>query len=580
MNVILFGFGRAGKIHYHNCLKNANIQLTHVIDVMDISDSLQSNIHYVDYNDKDKIHCLMKNTNIQAVLIASPTYLHFEMIMLALNFNKHVFVEKPISNIYDNIESCFKLAEQKNLILFVGFNRRFDPLLMDIQEKLEKNEIGKIHYATTTSRDYPYPTQEYLNKSAGMFNDCATHDIDYMCWMLKDKPISVSVMASNGNNYNYDHVAIHFKFSMGTIVSMNLSRVASSYDQRCEFFGEFGEIINNDFLQNKKLSFPQRYEQSYINELQEFYTCIIEHKKPSVSKYDCMNNHIIAKACQEAVNQNKQITIKYGDLEFRDFSSSVPQRVKDNYLKARSHQTFDFVTKMQQHFGNFDIKMNIWDILENLNDLVDVSDPDISHPNLFHAFQTAEMMRRDDLPDWMQLIGLIHDIGKIMYIKGSDETGTGKKEQWAMVGDTFIVGCQLPNTLVFPEFNTLNPDMKNEIRSTTLGIYQKGCGLDNVICSWGHDEYLYRLLASDKNQHTLPPEALYIIRFHSLYAYHHASSYTHFMSNKDREMLPWLKRFNQYDLYSKSDTLYNISEVKPYYDKLLKQFFPTLTLFI
>ena len=64
-------------------------------------------------------------------------------------------------------------------------------------------------------------------------------------------------------------------------------------------------------------------------------------------------------------------------------------------------------------FEKLDTKMEIWDILEDLNQLVDVSDPDISHPNLYHAFQTAEAIRADDQPEWMQLIGLIHDMGKI-----------------------------------------------------------------------------------------------------------------------------------------------------------------------
>ena len=149
-----------------------------------------------------------------------------------------------------------------------------------------------------------------------------------------------------------------------------------------------------------------------------------------------------------------------------------------------------------------------------------------------------------------------------------------------MVGDTFIVGCTLPDTLIFPEFNSLNPDMKDERYNTQTGQYKEGCGLDNVQCSWGHDEYLYRILSSDKNQHTLPPEALYIIRFHSLYAYHDKSSYQHFMSSKDIEMLPWLKLFNQYDLYTKSDTLYKLYDVKDYYTELLHKFFPTNSLYI
>ena len=581
MNIILFGFGRAGKIHYYNCINNPNINLKYVVDICDISNYLNNTIKYIDYNNKTLVNKILSDDDIKAVLIASPTYLHYETIILCLNHNKHIFVEKPISNDNNNISECFDIAEKKNLKLFVGFNRRYDPTLMDIYDRIQnKKEIGKVNYALTISRDYPYPTKEYLNKSSGFFNDCASHDIDYINWILNDKPISVMVCASEGENYNYDYVSIHFQYSMGTIVCMNLSRVASSYDQRCEFYGDKGEIINNTFLQNKKLSFPERYEKSYQNEIQEFYNCIIENKTPSVTKEDCLSNHIIAKACEESIDKNKKITIKYGNTCFRNYSISTPQRVKDNYLKARTNQTFYFVTKMHEHFANLNVKMGIWDILENLNQLVDVSDPDLSHPNLFHAFQTAEMIRADNKPDWLQLIGLIHDIGKIMYLKGSDETGTGKNEQWAMVGDTFIVGCELPNTLVFPEFNQYNLDIKDKYKSTKLGIYKENCGLDNVICSWGHDEYLYRILSSSLNPNTLPEEALYIIRFHSLYAYHDKLEYMHFQSKKDKDFFSWLKLFNKYDLYSKTDIVQDADSLKEYYTTLINKYFTNSYLYI
>ena len=87
---------------------------------------------------------------------------------------------------------------------------------------------------------------------------------------------------------------------------------------------------------------------------------------------------------------------------------------------------------MIEKYSTFDMKIKIWDILQHLNSLVDVSDPDMSHPNLYHAFQTAEMIKKDGHPEWLQLVGLIHDMGKIMYLKGSDEIGTGKNKHWAM----------------------------------------------------------------------------------------------------------------------------------------------------
>ncbi len=581
MNVLLFGFGRAGKIHYNNLINNLNFKLTHLVELYDVSNEINESIKYIDFKNKEEIKNILKGDEIRAVIVASPTSTHYEVIKLSLENNKHVFVEKPITESEEEINECFDLAERNNLILFVGYNRRYDPTIRRIYNSVRNDEVGFINYAFTISRDYPYPTNDFLKISGGIFHDCATHDIDYMNWILNDKPISVNVSVFDNDDieeYNYDHVTINFKYSLGTIVCLNLSRIASSYDQRCEFYGTKGEIINNNFKENAKLSFPQRYRDAFRIELESFYDCIKNGIKPEVTKEQCLNNYIIAEACQEAIDKNKKITIKYGE-GFRNYNN-VSKSVYNNYLTARKNQTVEFVQKMQNKFSKFDTKMEIWDILEDLNSLVDVSDPDVAHPNLYHAIQTAESMRKDNLPDWMQLMGLLHDIGKIMYKKGNDDEGTGKKEQWAMVGDTFIVGCKLPNGIIFPEFNNENPDMQNEKYNTELGIYSEGCGLDNLMCSWGHDEYLYQILMSSKNPHTLPEEALYMARYHSLYAYHDKKEYFRFQSNKDKEMFDWLKKFNKYDLYSKCDDIYDIDMLKPYYINLINKYFTNSFLYI
>lgn len=258
--------------------------------------------------------------------------------------------------------------------------------------------------------------------------------------------------------------------------------------------------------------------------------------------------------------------------EFRDYTNAS-DAVRENYKLARMNQTLSFVKDMHERFSTYDKKMHIWDILENLNDLVDASDPDTSLPNMYHAVQTAEAIREANLPDWMQLVGLLHDLGKIMYLKGDDKTGTGVKHQWAMVGDTFVVGCRLPNELIYSEYNTENPDMKHPIYSTELGIYEEGCGLANVVCSWGHDEYLYRILKH--NRVKIPEEGYYMIRFHSLYTYHDKGAYSKLVSDKDKKMLPWLKLFNTYDLYSKSDKKYDMIEIKKYYMEIVNKYFET-----
>lgn len=260
--------------------------------------------------------------------------------------------------------------------------------------------------------------------------------------------------------------------------------------------------------------------------------------------------------------------------------------VEINYLNARQKQNYKFAEFMiQQNYSRHKIKMNIWEVIHRLDSFVDLSDPDITLPNSHHAFQTAEGARIAGEPEWMQVVCLIHDLGKIMYLWGSNKTGTTLNNQWAIVGDTFITGCPIPNEIVYPEFNQYNLDTKNNEfminDENNYGIYKKGCGLDNVIVSWGHDEYLYRVISEQSRylldfECKLPKEALYIIRYHSLYLWHDKEKYQEIVNQQDRDNLKWLKKFNKYDLYTKQDKKMNIDELEQYYDSLLKKYFSTL----
>uniref|UniRef100_A0A0B7AV35 Inositol oxygenase n=1 Tax=Arion vulgaris TaxID=1028688 RepID=A0A0B7AV35_9EUPU len=253
---------------------------------------------------------------------------------------------------------------------------------------------------------------------------------------------------------------------------------------------------------------------------------------------------------------------------FRDFRvHNVSEKVKRTYDQMHTNQTVEFVQSRFDYWLKFDhAEMTIMEILEKLNELVDESDPDIDVPNSFHAFQTAEGIRRvhPDKP-WFQLIGLIHDIGKIMHLWG--------EPQWATVGDTFVVGCAPDPNIVFGvESFSKNPDISDSRYNTKYGMYSPECGLDNVLMSWGHDEYLYRVLMA--NKHSLPDEALYMIRFHSFYPYHTCGAYSHLINEKDKEMIPWIKEFNKFDLYTKSQDLPDVNELREYYQDLIDKYLP------
>ncbi|KAF2897996.1 hypothetical protein ILUMI_08180 [Ignelater luminosus] len=257
--------------------------------------------------------------------------------------------------------------------------------------------------------------------------------------------------------------------------------------------------------------------------------------------------------------------------QFRDYSidedDPIKERVRKTYHDMHTNQTVDFVKGQMNKWLKFThFEANIKEALEKLNELVDESDPDVDIPNIVHAFQTAERIRQDypDM-DWFHLTGLIHDLGKVMAFY--DEP------QWAVVGDTFIVGCEWSNNIVYRNTSFVNnPDGKNSKYNTKHGIYKPGCGLDNVIMSWGHDEYLYQVLKHNKT--TLPDEGLYMIRYHSFYPWHQSGDYTFFENEKDAEMKKWVQLFNKYDLYTKSSNVPNIEKLWPYYQSLIDKYIP------
>lgn len=257
---------------------------------------------------------------------------------------------------------------------------------------------------------------------------------------------------------------------------------------------------------------------------------------------------------------------------FRDYESKdVSSAVKEHYRKMRKNQTLAYVQRMHKKYLKFDKPMDLWDAMRHLNSLVDVSDPDLDLPNIQHLIQSAEAIRADNRPDWMQLTGLIHDLGKVMFLWGSDEDGTSQAEQWGMVGDVFVVGCALPDSCVYNEFNVLNPDMEDKRYNTPTGMYKKGCGIDEVTLAWGHDEYLYQVLNNHKDN-KLPEEAMVMIRYHSFYPWHTGGSYQELLNEKDKTYLELIRDFNKYDLYTKSQKIYDLDDVLDYYQPIADKY--------
>ncbi|XP_062155829.1 inositol oxygenase 1-like isoform X2 [Alnus glutinosa] len=241
-----------------------------------------------------------------------------------------------------------------------------------------------------------------------------------------------------------------------------------------------------------------------------------------------------------------------------DAESERQQGVENFYRINHINQTYGFVKKMREDYGKLDrMEMSIWECCELLNEVVDESDPDLDEPQIEHLLQTAEAIRKDyPNEDWLHLTGLIHDLGKVLLLPSF-----GGLPQWAVVGDTYPVGCAFDESIVHHKYFKENADSNNPAYNTKYGVYSEGCGLNNVMMSWGHDDYMY--LVAKENKTTLPSAAL-----------HRAGAYKQLMNEEDVENLKWLEIFNKYDLYSKSKLLIDVEKVKPYYVSLIEKYFP------
>lgn len=169
-------------------------------------------------------------------------------------------------------------------------------------------------------------------------------------------------------------------------------------------------------------------------------------------------------------------------------------------------------------------------------------------------------------------------MGKIMFLWGTDEDGQNgsspNAKQWALGGDTFVVGCRIPDdAVVFPQFNDLNPDMHDTRYNTKCGMYEPHCGLDKLCFAWGHDEYLFRMLKA--NNCTIPSEGFDMIRYHSAYPLHNKGAYKDLLKPEDEDRIKWIQLFNRFDLYTKdggNDIRNSLDKLLPYYRELLEKY--------
>ena len=306
---------------------------------------------------------------------------------------------------------------------------------------------------------------------------------------------------------------------------------------------------------------------------------------------------------------------------FRDFNNNTI--VENLYMNMHKEQTF-IKKKNLENILKYNKPLSIKDAIYYLNKVIDSSDPDTDHEQIYHGYQTAENIRYNyftndnfnslnninikdlftieewnNLPNkyqieyntninqyynhitdwsWLLVIGLIHDLGKILVLPEF-----GCFPEHFSVGDIYPLGCLFQESNIYYEkkYYQLCPDFKNTDFNTYNGIYTPNCGFNNVTMTFSHDYYLYNVFL--KSTHILPEEALYIIRFHSFYAWHtpknNIRSYINLADNNDWKNLPLLKLFQKTDLYSKHNELPNIYNLESFYNNLINKYILNYLLF-
>ena len=256
---------------------NREVKIKYIIDgdaarCKSVKDRL--NLSEVRFLQPAEADLLYQDEEVNAVIVATPTYTHEEYITRSLEAGKAVFTEKPVSENTEAVDRLYQLAAKMNQPLFCAFNRRFDPGFSDVRAKIRQGQLGQVQQIKLTSRDSPLPSVAYLKISGGIFHDCMVHDIDLMTYILGEYPVQVFTIANAmipevAELNDHDNVVSTFKFASGlstlkwyatlvypakkisfagTIGVVDISRFASyGYDQRLEVFGPGGMLqVDND----------------------------------------------------------------------------------------------------------------------------------------------------------------------------------------------------------------------------------------------------------------------------------------------------------------------------------------------
>jgi len=326
VGVGVIGAGKMGRIHAANIAKAVpNAKLVAVADVVEdsarrLAGELGAPNVFTDYLR------LVDNREVQAVVIATPTHLKPQIVRYACDAGKHVFCEKPVAPTFHEAEQVAKSAQKTPAKFQVGYQRRFDPLLMRVKERVDSGEIGSVVLVRSNTRD-PLPNQAQwpdVKSSGGIFVDTCSHDYDLVRWLCASEVIRVEAEGSPRSQPDQHTVVTNLSLANGVVAQVDASRMSGyGYDVRVEVMGSKGLILTSlesptglrvvrGEGQEAFTSYPwypERFKEAYRLEMEGFVDSILKDSEPRVTAQDGKAAVEIAAAARKSMQEGKAVNL-------------------------------------------------------------------------------------------------------------------------------------------------------------------------------------------------------------------------------------------------------------------------------
>ena len=327
LKVGLLGAGRIGQVHAAVVAAHEGSKLAAVSDVYAPAAEELAAKYHAQMRSSDEI---IADDTIDAVLIATSTDTHSDLIEAATQAGKAVMCEKPVDLSLERARACLKAVSATGRPVMIGFNRRFDPSFAAIRDSLAAGQIGKAELLSVTSFDPAPPPVEYIKVSGGMFRDMMIHDFDMTNFIMGETPVSISASGAClvdpeiGRVGDIDTAVVTLSYADGKLaVIKNSRRAAYGYDQRLELLGADGLLQAQNMLENTVVKsigqgvisakptyfFIERYMPAYKAEWAAFVAAVQEGDDMPVSLQDGVQALAMAEAAQRSFDSSRPVRL-------------------------------------------------------------------------------------------------------------------------------------------------------------------------------------------------------------------------------------------------------------------------------